>query len=205
MDESFRLPGRAAELNWKLLFIPPVSRRRIRFVCNWFKPGGSFCGGKAKVFLLMEKMIEFVLSRVPLRLLSFYPLPVSVNQIISLPCQHTLLVEQSELICRRALPHFLPLPLPFIFLFCLFFFCPLPFFLEILIDSLTPLLRVLLSHSRKKGLSYTCTFFNWQSQRFTCCASFDEMMNPVSRKWCFALSQSNPPSYTYPWYGSVPG
>ncbi len=60
-------------------------------------------GGKAKVFLLMEKMIEFVLSRVPLRLLSSYPLPVSVNQIISLPCQHALLVEQSKLICKRAL------------------------------------------------------------------------------------------------------
>lgn len=42
MDESFPLPGCEAELNWKLLFIPPVSRRRIRFVCNWFKPGGSF-------------------------------------------------------------------------------------------------------------------------------------------------------------------
>lgn len=76
----------------------------------------------------MEKMIEFVLSRVPLRLLSFYPLPVSVNQIISLPCQHTLLVEQSELICRRALRQFLPLPLPFFFSFLLVFLLPTAFF-----------------------------------------------------------------------------
>lgn len=46
--------------------------------------GGIFCVGKAEVFLLMEKMIEFVLSLVPFHLLSLYPLPVSVNQIISL-------------------------------------------------------------------------------------------------------------------------
>lgn len=161
MDESFPLPGRGAELNWKLLFIPPVSRRRIRFVCNWFKPdgcvcGGVFCGGKAKVFLLMGKMIEFVLSRVPLCLLSFYPLPVSVNQIISLPCQHTLLVEQSKLICKRALWFFFS-PLPFclflppllslMFSFCQMHFSssiPLPFFAERALSSFNEIFTVAL-------------------------------------------------------------
>lgn len=64
MDESFPLPGRGPELNWKILFIPPVCRHGIRFVYNWFKPEeggkGFFCGTKAKVFRLMEEMIEFV-------------------------------------------------------------------------------------------------------------------------------------------------
>lgn len=36
-----------------------------------------------------------------------FPLPVSANQISSLPCQHALLVEQSKLICRRATCYFL--------------------------------------------------------------------------------------------------
>lgn len=75
MDESFCLPWCRAELNWKLLFIPPVCRRRIRFVCNWFKPRGVFSVGKAKVFLFMEEMIEFILSCMPPCLLSFYPHP----------------------------------------------------------------------------------------------------------------------------------
>lgn len=51
----------------------------------------------------MEKMIKFVLSLVPLHLLPLFPLPVSVNHIISLPCQHLLLVEQSKLICKSAI------------------------------------------------------------------------------------------------------
>lgn len=63
-DESFSLPGRGAELNWKILFIPPVCLRGIRFVYNWFKlregGRGFFCSGKAKIFLLMEGMIEFI-------------------------------------------------------------------------------------------------------------------------------------------------
>lgn len=171
MDESFPLPGHRAELNWKLLFIPPVSRRRIRFVCNWFKLGGSFAEERLRFYLLMEKMIEFVLSRVPLRLLSSYPLPVSVNQIISLPCQHTLLVEQSKLICKRSLWFilfslfvcFLPLLLSPVFFFS---FCPL-FFRSPHRQSVLSL-RVLLPHSERKDFSYS---FSWQSRgaRFTCC------------------------------------
>lgn len=99
----------------------------------------------------MEKMIEFVLSRAPLHLLPSYPLLVSVNQIISLPCQHALLVEQSELICKRVLRQFVPLTLPlplspgfFFFFFFIVFLLPaasfdfFSFSLEILIDSLSP-------------------------------------------------------------------
>lgn len=183
MDESFPLPGRGAELNWKLLFIPRVSRRRIRFVCNWFKAGGgvwgSFCGGKAKVLLLMEKMIEFVLSCAPFHLLSFYPLPVSVNQIISLPCQQTLLVEQSKLICKRALWFFFfPFPL------CLFL--PLPFFSFLFFSPQSSLIVCLFAVSSssfyKKGLF--CCYFK--------CTSFDEMTNHVSSRRCLTLSQQSP-------------
>lgn len=39
------LPGCGAELNWKILFIPPVCRRGIRFVYNWFRPGEGGRGG----------------------------------------------------------------------------------------------------------------------------------------------------------------
>lgn len=56
------LPRRGAEWNWKIVFIPPVCRHRIRFVYNWFKLGE---GGKAEVSLLMDGMIEFVSSRAP--------------------------------------------------------------------------------------------------------------------------------------------
>lgn len=50
---------------------------------------GIDCGIKA-VFLLMEKMIEFVLSCAP-------SLACQVNQIISLPHRHILVVEQDNL------------------------------------------------------------------------------------------------------------
>lgn len=130
MDESFPLPGRGAELNWKLLFIPPVSRCRIRFVCNWFKPGWGGWGGS-----FVEERLRFSswwkrwLNLFCLACLSACSLSILVNQIISLPCQHTLLVEQSKLICKRALWFFSPFPLClflFSFLLCFFFFVFLP-------------------------------------------------------------------------------
>lgn len=92
MDESFPLPGRGAELNWKILFIPHVCRRRIRFIYNWFNPGeggrGYFCRGKAKVFLLIERDDWICL-------VSCIILCLSLNQIISLCCQRTLCATQS--------------------------------------------------------------------------------------------------------------
>ena len=74
---------------------------------------------------------------------------MSVNQIISLPCQHALLVEQSKLICKRALWFFI-LSL-FVSCFpCLFFFLFFFFFRPPLLRS--PHWRVLLPHSERKGL-----------------------------------------------------
>lgn len=156
MDESFPLPGRGAELNWKLLFIPPVSRCRIRFVCNWFKPGGV--GGWGGSFV--EERLRFSswwkrwLNLFCLACLSACSLSILVNQIISLPCQHTLLVEQSKLICKRALWFFLLSLFVSFFLFLFsfllcFFFCP---------THISPHLRVCLfaesssSSFNKKGL-----------------------------------------------------
>ena len=131
----------------------------------------------------MEKMIEFVLSRVPLRLLSFYPLPVSVNQIISLPCQHTLLVEQSKLICKRALWFFSPFPLSLSSPSFVFFFFFAQRFSELLADSSSFFRWEFFSLIQKER---TSSLFHFG------CTSFDETMNPVSSRWCLTLSQRSP-------------
>lgn len=127
-------------------------------------------------------MIEFVLSRVPLSLLSFYPFPVSVNQIIFLPCQHTLLVEQSKLICKCALLFFFLLPL-----------LSVPPSASASFPVLTdlhksPRRRVVFSLSffliQKERTVSLLTWFSWQTKGawFSYCTSFDEMMNPVSSR-----------------------
>lgn len=190
MDESFCLPWCRAELNWKLLFIPPVCRRRIRFVCNWFKPrGGLFCVGKATVFLLMEEMIEFVLSCMCLCLLSSHPLLVSVNQIIALPLS-------THAPCWAVKVNLQMLTLIFCFFSSLsssfacvasshihFFFLP-PAFWGILTEAL-PFCWV---------FSFLRLFaFYFLPRRFY--TSLDKMMKPISIRWCLVLFQSNAPPH----------
>lgn len=182
MDESFPLPGRGAELNWKLLFIPLVSRRRIRFVCNWFKPGGSFVEERLRFFLLMEKMIEFVLSRVPpLRLLSFLSVAcVSKSDHLSplstrAPCWAVKVNLQTCSLIFYPFPLCLFLTLPLLLSF-FFFFLPTTFEKSSQTSSS--------SSFRKKR--------TWKLAVSLALAGFDEMMNPVSSRWCLTPSQQSP-------------
>lgn len=146
----------------------------------------------------MEKMIEFVLSHVPLRLLSFYPLPVSVNQIIPLPCQHSLLVEQSKLICERALWYFFSPPSSSSLsvsscasqsISCLQFFAPTASQSSshtVWTESPSPV--------RKKGLCY-CSLGSVSEGKVpgphAFARAFDAMMNPVSSRCCFEAIPSH--------------
>ncbi len=93
----------------------PRYRLRIKFVRNWFKPGGSLWkeGSDGKGWLDL-----FCL---------FFPPLCWCQQIRSaLPCQHKLLVEQSKLICRYATCYFLSSP-----------GTPFPFFSSVHWDVLT--------------------------------------------------------------------
>lgn len=101
MDESCSLPERGTELNWKVLLIPPVTASESSLLEIDLSQGGLCGKKKAAISSWWEGMIRFVLS------LFFFPLLVSANHISSLPCQHTLLVEQSKLICRCATCYFL--------------------------------------------------------------------------------------------------
>lgn len=126
----------------------------------------------------MEKMIEFVLSRVPLRLLSFYPsksdhlAPLSTHA----PCWAVKVNLQTCSLIFFSFPC-LSLSSSSFFSFLLCFFCPTHIIWEFVF-----LLRVLLPHSTRKDfllLHFRCT-------------SFDEMTNPVSSRWCLTLSQKSP-------------
>ncbi len=89
----------------------PRYRLRIKFVRNWFKPGGVYVERRQ----WWEGMIRFVLSL-------FFPLCWCQQIRSALPCQHKLLVEQSKLICRCATCYFLSSPrysIPFLLV------CPL--------------------------------------------------------------------------------
>lgn len=89
---------------------------------------------------------------------------------------------------------FFLLPLFVCFLLCLFIFPSFfaHWFSEVLTGSLSFLWDFFLI--QKERTVSLLTWFSWQSKGawFTCCTSFDETMNPVSSRWCFTLSKSNP-------------